>query len=51
MLAPWAYIASVLYHDSFWYPIKARRAMKAVLGSRWGRLFRHWDDATVTATG
>ena len=19
-LAPWAYIASVLYHDSFWYP-------------------------------
>src|SRR5205809_5130201 len=25
VLAPWAYIASVIYHDSFWYPVKARR--------------------------
>ena len=20
VLAPWAYMASVVYHDSFWYP-------------------------------
>ena len=26
VLAPWAYIASVLYHDSFWYPVNAKRA-------------------------
>ena len=24
VLAPWAYIASVIYHDSFWYPLQAR---------------------------
>ena len=22
VLAPWAYLASVLYHDTFWYPLK-----------------------------
>ena len=26
-LAPWAYLASVVYHDSFWYPFKAKRLM------------------------
>ena len=42
-LAPWAYIASVIYHDSFWYPMLARHKMDGVLASPWGRLFRHWD--------
>ena len=28
-LAPWAYIASVLYHDTFWYPLFAKPRMKA----------------------
>ena len=31
VLAPWAYIASVLYHDSFWYPGNAERHMTQVL--------------------
>ena len=43
VLAPWAYIASVVYHDSFWYPMKAKAMMQEVLGSPWGRLFRHWE--------
>jgi uncharacterized protein (DUF362 family) len=51
VLAPWAYIASVLYHDSFWYPVKARRKMRSVLGSPWGRLFRHWERARPDAAG
>ncbi len=42
-LAPWSYIASVLYHDTFWYPTHARKAMQTVLGSEWGRLFRNWE--------
>ena len=29
VLAPWAYLASVLYHDSFWYPLFGRRQMRA----------------------
>jgi len=43
VLAPWAYIASVVYHDSFWYPMLAKQKMHDVLASDWGRLFRHWE--------
>jgi hypothetical protein len=51
VLAPWAYIASVVYHDSFWYPFNARRAMHDVLDSPWGRLFRNWEQVTPDAYG
>lgn len=50
-LAPWAYIASVLYHDTFWYPMKAERLMRDALDSPWGRLFRHWEHASANADG
>ncbi len=50
-LAPWAYIASVLYHDSFWYPARAKDAMRAVLESDWGRLFANWETLTPDAQG
>ena len=43
VLAPWSYIASVVYHDSFWYPFIAKRRMQEVLNSGWGRLFRNWE--------
>ena len=43
VLAPWAYLASVLYHDSFWYPFLAKKKMAEVLESVWGRLFRQWE--------
>ena len=49
VLAPWAYIASVVYHDSFWYPVKAKQMMQDVLASPWGRLFRHWERVTPDA--
>ena len=51
VLAPWAYLASVLYHDSFWYPFVAERQMKDVLGSPWGRLFENWERLTPDANG
>jgi hypothetical protein len=51
VLAPWAYVASVIYHDSFWYPLNARRIMADVLDSPWGRLFRNWEHATADANG
>jgi len=51
VLAPWAYIASVIYHDSFWYPFNARRMMQAVLDSPWGRLFRNWETVRADANG
>jgi uncharacterized protein (DUF362 family) len=51
VLAPWAYVASVLYHDSFWYPVLARARMQAVLDSPWGRLFQNWEDTVPDARG
>jgi uncharacterized protein (DUF362 family) len=50
-LAPWAYMASVLYHDSFWYPFFARKRMHEVLESDWGRLFRNWEQLAPDGEG
>ena len=51
MLAPWAYFASVLYHDTFWYPFVAKKQMAEVLESPWGRLFRDWENVTADENG
>src|SRR5690606_27694584 len=51
VLAPWAYLASVVYHDSFWYPVKAKRMMHTALASDWGRLFRNWEHLTPDENG
>ena len=51
ILAPWAYMASVLYHDSFWYPFHAKNKMQDVLNSDWGHLFRNWEHLTSDAQG
>ena len=51
VLAPWAYIASVIYHDSFWYPFVAKKQMAAVLESLWGRLFRDWENIEADTQG
>ena len=51
VLAPWSYIASVVYHDSFWYPVRGRSHMEQVLASDWGRLFRNWERLTPDEQG
>jgi hypothetical protein len=45
-LAPWAYIASVLYHDVFWYPTH-QEVVHGILHSDWGRLFHNWEKLTI----
>ena len=42
VLAPWSYIASVLYHDAYWYPAHQKRIFE-ILQSDWGRLFNNWE--------
>ena len=42
-LAPWSYIASVLYHDLYWYPGKGKAKVHEALQSAWGRLFFNWE--------
>jgi uncharacterized protein (DUF362 family) len=49
VLAPWSYIASVVFHDTYWYPRNADRMMKDVLASDWGRLFQNWESAAPKA--
>jgi len=39
-LTPWAFAASRLYHDAFWYPAIGRRRVEAIMQTGWGRLFR-----------
>ncbi len=51
ILAPWAYLASILYHDSFWYPVLGRRRVQKALASRWGRLFQNWERLEPDARG
>jgi hypothetical protein len=50
-LAPWAYVASVTYHDLFWYPVYGREHIQSVLESDWGRLFANWGRVTMTEDG
>ena len=50
-LAPWAYIASVLYHDMYWYPFKGKSRVQQALESEWGRLFANWEHLTPTDAG
>jgi uncharacterized protein (DUF362 family) len=51
VLAPWAYLASVAYHDSFWYPFVAKRQMAEAMASDWGRLFANWEQLVPDARG
>lgn len=50
-VAPWSYMASVGYHDLFWYPRYASKHMADVLDSDWARLFGNWDDVKTDAEG
>jgi len=46
VLAPWAYIASVLFHDWYWYPMHRKNA-DVVASSVWGRLFQNWEKVAL----
>jgi uncharacterized protein (DUF362 family) len=50
-LAPWSYVASVTYHDLYWYPLKGNRRVHEVLQSEWGRLFHNWESVQGDADG
>jgi uncharacterized protein (DUF362 family) len=50
-LAPWAYIASVVYHDLYWYPRFAENKVDSALRSDWGRLFHNWGEVVGDEKG
>jgi len=38
-IAPWSYVASIFYHDFFWYNFIGRSRVREALKSEWGKLF------------
>ncbi|UCG15896.1 MAG: DUF362 domain-containing protein [Phycisphaerales bacterium] len=50
-LAPWAYLASIVYHDWFWMPFIGRGRVNDILKSDWGRLFAQWEDVSPDENG
>jgi hypothetical protein len=41
-IVPWAYAASRLYHDTFWYPLIGKRRIESIMQTEWGRLFQQY---------
>ncbi len=50
-VAPWAYLASVTYHDMFWYPRFAKEKIQPILESDWGKLFANWGKVASDERG
>jgi len=50
-LAPWSYLASIAYHDWFWYPFKGKAPVQQALDSPWGRLFQNYEHLTPNEEG
>jgi uncharacterized protein (DUF362 family) len=50
-LAPWAFVASVGYHDVLWYPLLGKPRVRAALESDWGRLFASWGNVRCDGRG
>lgn len=50
-LAPWAYAASIAYHDYYWYPFVGKDRVNEALFSPWGRLFFNWEDVSPNEMG
>jgi uncharacterized protein (DUF362 family) len=50
-LAPWSYVASVTYHDMFWYPVYGKARVNEAMRSEWGRLFANWGKVAPDPAG
>ena len=50
-LAPWAYVASIAYHDYFWYPFIGKGRVDQAFNSEWGRLFKNYENLKADEQG
>jgi len=41
-IVPWSYIASISYHDWYWYPCIGRKRVKKMMETGWGKLFQKY---------
>lgn len=42
IIAPWSYMASNLYHDTYWYNFVGKKRIKTYMGTGWGKLFNEY---------
>ena len=43
-LVPWSYLASILYHDLYWYPFIGKKRVRRAMDTQWGRLFQRYGE-------
>lgn len=48
-IVPWAFAASRLYHDAYWYPFVGKPRVEQILQSEWGRLFQSYGPGRTVA--
>ncbi len=48
-IVPWAYAASRLYHDAYWYPFVGKPRVEKILESDWGKLFKSYGAGKTVA--
>jgi len=41
-ITPWSYLASIAYHDWYWYPFIGKKRVKEIINSDWGRLWQKY---------
>jgi hypothetical protein len=41
-IVPWSYLASILYHDIYWYLVVGRPRVRDALKTPWGKLFQQY---------
>ncbi|MFH1422177.1 MAG: DUF362 domain-containing protein, partial [Planctomycetota bacterium] len=41
-ITPWSYMASIIYHDFYWYPFIGKKRVKDFLSTPWGSLFQKY---------
>lgn len=41
-IVPWSYVASIAYHDWYWYPFWGRKRVKEMMETEWGILFKNY---------
>jgi hypothetical protein len=46
-IVPWAYLASNLYHNVYWYPLIGRRRAQTMLATEWGRLLQTYGGERI----
>lgn len=42
VLTPWSYLASIAYHDWYWYPFIGKKRVAKMMDTEWGRLFTQY---------